>query len=346
MNSYERLRAMVEGKPVDRPGVSVWKHFFLDDRVVEDNVKAHIAFQERNNWDVIKVMANGVHMQEQYGAEITWSRRMDEFPFTSKHVINSPRGFRELKTIDVKKGAIAREVEVVKRLMDRYKGKVPVLATVFTPTTYALELYCGGGGVGFWPFGDLVRYYADDLKEGLKVLTDMTYQVVEEYVKTGVDGIFYASQLMNDRLFTPEIYEELARPYDLQAYEPALGKTWLNVMHIHGQTNLFMEIVKDYPHEILSWEDIITNVSLKQAKEMYPDRIMMAGIERWNDFREENRDRLLENMVARVKAASEAVSDNRLIIATGCSQASDIPDYRFDTLKQAMDMVYGPDEER
>lgn len=46
MNSYERLHAMVEGKEVDRPGATIWKHFFLEDRVVEDCVKKHIAFQE------------------------------------------------------------------------------------------------------------------------------------------------------------------------------------------------------------------------------------------------------------------------------------------------------------
>ena len=73
MNSYERLRAMVEGRPVDRPGATIWKHFFLEDRVVEDSVKKHTAFQEQNQWDLIKIMSNGVYFQEQYGADITWS---------------------------------------------------------------------------------------------------------------------------------------------------------------------------------------------------------------------------------------------------------------------------------
>ena len=30
-------------------------------------------------------------------------------------------------------------------------------------------------------------------------------------------------------------------------------------------------------------------------------------------------------------------------VASGCAQGSDIPEYRFNTLKQAMDMVFGPD---
>lgn len=342
MNSYERLRAMVEGKPVDRPGATIWKHFFLEDRVVEDCVKRHISFEEQNNWDLIKIMSNGVYLQEQYGADITWSRDSNEFPITNRRIINSPRGFRTLKPVDVKSGAVAREVEVAKRLVDRYHGKVPVLATVFTPATYAMELY--NGWQNPWPFADLIRYYGDDLEEGLKVLTEVTANIIEEYVKAGVDGIFYSSQFINDKLFTPELFDRFGTPYDLQAFQPAVGKTWFNMMHVHGQTNLFMDKVKDYPLEAVNWEDIITNVSLKEGAEMMPDKVMVGGVERWNDFRTYNREQLLQNMIGRVKAASESVPSNKLIIASGCAQPSDIPEYRFNTLKQAMDIVFGPDK--
>ena len=49
LTPYERIKAMVAGREVDRPGASVWKHFHQDDRVVSDSVKAHVAFQ-KNTW--------------------------------------------------------------------------------------------------------------------------------------------------------------------------------------------------------------------------------------------------------------------------------------------------------
>lgn len=64
MNSYERLQAMVQGKPVDRPGVSAWKHFHLEDRNVNDLVKRTIGWQESNNGDVIKITSGGIYLQE------------------------------------------------------------------------------------------------------------------------------------------------------------------------------------------------------------------------------------------------------------------------------------------
>ena len=32
LTPYERIKAMVAGREVDRPGASVWKHFHQDDR--------------------------------------------------------------------------------------------------------------------------------------------------------------------------------------------------------------------------------------------------------------------------------------------------------------------------
>ena len=34
---------------------------------------------------------------------------------------------------DIRTGAVAREIDVAKRLKEHYDGKVPVVATVFTP---------------------------------------------------------------------------------------------------------------------------------------------------------------------------------------------------------------------
>jgi len=338
MNAYERVKAMVEKRPVDRPGASAWKHFHDEDRVVNDLVKKTIAFQEQNQWDFIKVMANGVHAQEQYGADIQWSRDGIEFPTTLRRVVNSPRGFRNLKVADVTTGAIHREVEVAKRLVDYYGGKVPVVATAFTPLTYAQELYNGWQNPA--PFGDLVRYYGDDLKEGLKVLTEFTYNMIEEYVKAGVDGIFYSTQFGNTLQMTSELYDEFAVPTELQAFEPAVGRTWFNMLHIHGDAELFFDKFLDYPFQAFSWHSTTSNVSLKDAAAM-TDKILISGIERSDDFRIKDRDELKAHILQRVKDAVEAVPANQLIVAPGCALPNDVPECRFNVLKEALEEVCG-----
>lgn len=340
MTPYERLRAMVNKQPVDRPGVSAWKHFHGEDRVVNDLVKKTIAFEEQNQWDLIKVMANGVYVQEQYGADIRWSRDGVEFPTTLRRVINSPHGFRNLQLVDVTQGAIHREVEVVDRLMNYYGGRVPVIATVFTPLTYAQELY--NGFQNPYLFTDLVNYYGDDLLEGLKVLTELTSMIIEEYVKVGVDGIFYSSQFANNLQITAEQYDIFSRPYDLKAFEPAIGKTWFNMLHIHGDAGLFFDKFVDYPFEALNWQSTVSNVSLKQAAGM-TDKILVGGVDRRQDFCIADRKQLSAHMLDLVRQATQDVPANRLIVAPGCCVPSDLPECRFNALKEAMDTLYGPD---
>ncbi|MDI9242748.1 uroporphyrinogen decarboxylase family protein [Fusibacillus kribbianus] len=337
MTPYERIRAMVNKESVDRPGASAWKHFHEEDRVVNDLVKRTIAFEEQNQWDFVKVMANGVYVQDQYGAEIQWSRDGIEFPATIRRVINSPRGFRDLKMVDVTTGPIHREVEVVKRLMDVYGGKVPVTATVFTPLTYAQELY--NGWQNPYPFVDLVRYYGDDLKEGLKVLTELTSKIIEEFVKAGVDGFFYSTQFGNDLQMTPELYDEFAVSSDLEAFQPAVGNTWFNVLHIHGDSNLFFDKFLDYPFEAFNWQSTISNVTLKDAAEK-TDKILIGGLEREYDFQIEDRDELKEHIRKLVKEAVASVPANRLILAPGCALPNDVPEFRFNVLREVVDELY------
>ncbi|MED4224551.1 hypothetical protein [Neobacillus cucumis] len=46
-------------------------------------------------------------------------------------------------------------------------------------------------------------------------------------------------------------------------------------------------------------------------------------------------------MVERVRAASAQIPSNRLIIAPGCALPNDIPEFHFNILKEAMDLVFG-----
>lgn len=341
MTPYERIRAMVDGKPVDRPGACAWKHFHAEDRVVNDCVKKHIAFQEQNQWDFIKIMANGIYVQEQYGAGIRWSRDGIEFPTTLRRVVNSPRGFRDLQLVDVKTGAIHREVEVAARLVDHYGGKVPVVATVFSPLTYAQELYNGWQNPYMFPH--LLKYYGDDLRAGLEVLTELTAQIIDEFVKVGVDGIFYSTQFANNSQITSAEYDVYGKPYDLKAFQPAIGRTWFNILHIHGDTHLFFDKFLDYPLEAFNWQSTITNVSLAQAAAQ-TDKILIGGLERGADFRGDDRDALAAHILELARDAAASVPANRLIIAPGCAVPNDIPEFHFNLLKEALDTLYGPDE--
>ncbi len=69
------------------------------------------------------------------------------------------------------------------------------------------------------------------------------------------------------------------------------------------------------------------------------DKILIGGVERGNDFRIADRNHLLDHMLDLVKNAVASVPPNRLIVAPGCTVPSDIPEFRLNLLKEAMDTV-------
>ena len=340
MTPYERLKAMVEKREVDRPGVSVWKHFFLDDRYVSDHVKRTIAFQDMNDWDFIKIMTTNVHMEAQFGAAVKWTATEGDRTMVKARPIKSPHGFRTMKAPDVTVGALGKEIEVAKRLADHYHGRVPVIATVDTPASYLKALYCGFEDPS--RFGEVIRYYQDDLKEGLKVMTEVTVKLTEEYAKAGVDGIFFATNVANEHYMTEEEYKELLLPSDLETVKAAEGKTWFNILHIHGDGEVFFDLLANaLPVQAVNWHTVTTTVSLKEGAQK-TDKILIGGVDHMKDFAILDREELVKKMRERVKDAADSIPANRLIIATGCSVIPpSIPDARIGVLKDVVDEVYG-----
>lgn len=336
MNATQRIKSMLEGKKIDRPGVSAWKHIYLEDRHPVDFIKKTIEIQEANDWDFIKVSYNGYLMPEAFGADIAWSTNSNEFPNMLKHNVNNPNEWPLLEVPSVTSGALKREIDATAKLVEHFKGEVPVLPTIFSPLTAAQEMSCGW--LNPWPILADVKYNPEELHKGLEIITQATINFVEELVKVGVDGIFFATQLACHSRLTPEQYNEFGRKYDLMVLDAIKDKTWFNMVHIHGIDELFFNEIEDYPVQAFNWEDISSNISLEYARKN-TDKILVCGIEQWNDFNELDRDKLKENLKDRVRKAVAQAGKDKLIIAPGCVVPTDVPEYRLTVLKEAVEEV-------
>ena len=99
-----------------------------------------------------------------------------------------PKDWLDLEPVSVNAGALAREQEYLRLLLDKTRGEVPVIFTVFSPLTTAYKL-CP----------DLMRHVAEgfgeEVKAGLRVITESTCALVQRVIEMGADGIFFATQL-------------------------------------------------------------------------------------------------------------------------------------------------------
>ena len=139
----QRIEAALEGKILDRPAYAMWgPHFNLEDRNVKDFTDATIRYQEAYDFDFIKVMPNGIYFTEDFGQVIRPAENYldDTWMNTLQFAIKDPHDWAKIKVPDLKKGALAREIEVVKRLCDHYQGDVPVLPTIFSNIVWMGEI--------------------------------------------------------------------------------------------------------------------------------------------------------------------------------------------------------------
>lgn len=346
MNSYERLKAMVEGKPVDRIGVSGWVHMPYVDMHPIDFPKTTIEFTESCGFDFVKMMYNAFHFCEDYGQKLKWWPNPAVYANkTTSFVLNHPQDFLKLKVLDPRKPgtALYREIEATKRVCDHFKGKVPVLATLFNCYSEAGQLYSACRPE---MLQRMMEYSLNELKYGMDVLHETKMLFIDALVEAGVDGFFYADMYACDNRVTEQQFYEVIRPYDMKEMEYISSKTWFNMLHIHGGNDLLFKQHLDYPVQALNWEDVQPagtpgSVSLAEARAM-TDKILIGGMDFRKDLfvEDNNRDLLMERLTGRVRDAIAAAGKDRFIFGPGCGFPQN-PElfFRYPLLKEAVEIV-------
>lgn len=66
----ERIEALLEGKKLDTPAINLWKHFPPYDEDPKELVKKTVQFQERFNWDFVKVTYQGLYSIQDWGSNL------------------------------------------------------------------------------------------------------------------------------------------------------------------------------------------------------------------------------------------------------------------------------------
>jgi uroporphyrinogen decarboxylase len=340
MTGAERLRAMLEKKPVDKIGATGWLHMSKVDRYPEKFLKETIEFTDKNEWDFIKVMPNGHYFPEAYGADIEfledptrWSGNIRRYP------IVTPKDLENLPVLDpVENPVFAREVAMVKGLQDYYKGAAPLLPTLFTPITWVQEM---SQSTVAGPTLEFVRNHKKELHKALKTLLETSIKLADAYVAAGADGFFIASQFANKNLLTEEEFEEFSRPYDEALLEHINKNTWFNIFHVHGDKNLYIEKFADYNVQALNWENIPHGISKDEITSIakvrsLTDKIIIGGTDQHHDFYG-TREEVKAKLKARLETALKETQDSRLIFAPGCALPMDVDREVFTLIREVVD---------
>ena len=310
MTKTERIKALLEGKKLDTQSMNLWKHFPPYDEDPKELVKKIIQFQDRFQWDFVKVTYQGLYSVQDWGSAIKWPERDNVWPETCSSVgvvtdfgIKHDEDWAKLNVLPMDQGSMAATIEAAKGVVDHYKGEVPVVITIFNPLTTAIKM------AGDKMFVHM-RRNPELFHKGLETICQTTIKLVEEMAKMGADGIFFASQLGTyDKMSVAE-YEEFGRPYDLRVLEAAKDM-WFNIM-------------SQYPVAALNWHDQLVDISLADARKK-SDKLLIGGVEELKVLGTASD----EELKAHLKASMDQVPDGRLILAPGCCVPLYVPEDRL-----------------
>lgn len=273
MNKRELMEAFINNQPTDRVPVGLWHHFvsFHDHyngdqpKIYETIVNGQKEYIDKTDPDFVKIMSDGF-----FG-----------HPRVCDKVITTVEGIREITSVGENDPWITRQIAYVKDICD-YAGKdVFKYYSVFSPLQY-IRLRFEEYDEDFEKFVRLLRDHPDEMrKAALNIAEDIKILIRKLFEETGIDGIFYSVQAIQDESFTAEMHKEFVEPLDLMIMEEIKKYTDNIMLHIcgYGHYKNDLNMYSDYPAKIFNWAVHTEKVSLAEGKKIFKGKAVLGGFD-------------------------------------------------------------------
>ena len=347
MTHRERLETLKNGGTLTRPAYAAWGHVMnLSDLNAADFARATIDYQKTHDFDFVKVMSNPYYMIEDMGLELM--RPKDFLTPTARNSANLPirraSDWQRVTFSEIGKGALKREADAIARICDYFHGDTPVLPSIFTPVTWLQYLSIPSDALqAAWKTTGscapaLEAYLTKNeplIRDAIDRFQELNLRYMEELLKLGADGFFYAVEYADDVWSSDDIYERFFKKYDLEALRSVKDRSFFTMLHACGDCGVRLDRIKDYPVDAVNWSDqSIKNPSLKEAASVLT-QLPVGGIDHKSDMKGIDRDAIKARLTKRVRDALEATG-GRVILAGGC--VFDVADtYRFGLWREVLD---------
>lgn len=334
----ERLAAIADGEPADRPLVSAWHHFLHEEADPEAFICASLAFQKKFDWDLVKLHPRAVYLAEAMGNRYDYSSYTGPMPKCVEHVINREDDLRKITRKPGDKGSLGEQLDIIRRVRAALGTDVPIIQTVFSPLAVFIHL-AGAKNPGRNKLADsnenlAIRCMRND-PEGahmaLSAITDTMSDYVKLVLDAGADGLFYTPLgLAREGYLTHEEWHTFGCEYDLAVLEVARGS--FNILHtcgMHANPLLFIH----YPISVLYWAQSAPGNPPMAGSEKWLGKLGVAGGVNEELFAS-------DNAPAIALAAAEAcrnMRDKPFLLAPECSVSPTTPDNELMLLRKTVE---------
>jgi uroporphyrinogen decarboxylase len=254
MTKIERLDAVLQGKEVDRPPVSLWYHFGNQHMSGDKFAQIVLDYFNYYDFDFLKLMNDYYYPMPEGTDEI-----------------KTVRDLAKIIPMDPDRSAWKEQLKAVKIIGKELKKKAYFVDTVFDPWQSLQRNVCGEN------LPALAKTAPRQLIKALNTAADNLINYCRRSVQNGSSGIFM-SVLASKENIDRKLFLNFAKPAAMRVFQAIKTLAPMNVVHIHGDKIYFGDVL-DFPVPIISWEDRVSgNPSIEEMKKRFPG-VAMGGID-------------------------------------------------------------------
>ncbi|MCL6649119.1 MAG: hypothetical protein K6U89_12370 [Chloroflexi bacterium] len=322
MTARERVLAVLQGEPVDRPPLTFWQHAPGRDLAAATFVPAVLEFQQRWDLDIIKITPAGGYQAIDYGVRLELANNDLGTTRVVAHPVHQAADWARLPRVSVEWGAVGEQVETVRQVRAA-SGDTPILQTLFSPLTVAARL--AGGEL------TAVMMESPEFAAALEQLADDVVRAGLAMVTAGADGLFYATQHAHPATMPRPFFDRFGDPWDQHVLTRLReGGARILVAHVHGN-DPYVDAAARWPVDCLSWHDRRTGPPLEEAAQW---RVPFAGLDPEGPALHGGP----EDVVAEARDAVTRAG-RRIILAPGCTFPLSVPLANLQALRQAAETL-------
>ena len=322
MNKTERVKAVIEGKEVDRVPASVWMHVSDKDQDSRSLAETMVDFNLKYDFDFIKMMPFGAYTTPDWGAKLDiFCNKFEEVEIAAPGIVDV-EDYYGIDVLPATYGTWGRTLQLAqwvgKELAKKGASDTPYIQTIFSPTSTLKKLTNNKA------FADMVEH-PEAVHHALEVITETTINFINANIEVGVSGVFFATQCATYDLMTDIGFAEFCKPYDLRVINAFKDKTWFNVLHVHGSNTMF-ETVCNYPLPVINWHDRQDGPTMAEASKLC-DKIFLGGLREgpaivngrlvYDSIMAQDGE-TPDSIEAHIHEVMDAMDGKRLMIGPGC----------------------------
>jgi uroporphyrinogen decarboxylase len=291
MSRVERVKAVLRGERVDRLPFTFWHHFGLEKLPGEKHAEATLAFYQKFDVDLIKVMS--------------------DFPYPVPKGLERIEAIDEWEKLEVLKNPFPEQIKALRLIHKEVKGQAPFVETIFQSWTVAEKLSSKA----------VVRKLKEQepglLKKVLRTISESQANHARLALKAGAAGIFLAVAAADDLIMEPQEYLKHVRESDLIILDAVKERGYLNILHLHGN-KVHFDNLATYPVQVINYSVYGTGTGLATAKRKFSGTLM-GGLDEGKIANQSDNE-----LRSEIQEAISAMQKRRLILAPGCSVPNDI----------------------